>query len=306
MEIINIQGRSGMIRGGTNTGVYLFENGEVLLIDVGHTIGRGTRIASFLQKNGKTPAYVFVTHEHYDHLEAFAGVKEEVPSCKLISHSMAKLYIENLYLGMAYLSSSAPPSFFGRRGNGLDENVLEQGRYIVDQTAENELLLNGERFEIVHLPGHCPGQSVLITPDKVAYFGDLLMDHRIIDTYDMPFLFSVELQEQSLQKIKELDFDYGLIGHCKSFYAREEILSVAERNLSVLASYEQDILEILHAEKTREEILSELLVKKNIDCSFSSYHYNNSTLGAFLAKLSNHNQIDFRYKDGKIYYKIGG
>ncbi len=91
MEIINIQGRSGMIRGGTNTGVYLFQNGEVLLIDVGHTIGRGTRIASFLQKNGKTPAYVFVTHEHYDHLEAFAGVKEEVPSCKLISNSMAKL-----------------------------------------------------------------------------------------------------------------------------------------------------------------------------------------------------------------------
>ena len=303
MEIINIQGNSEMIRGGTNTGLYRFENGEVLLVDVGHTVARGNRMAKLLIRNALKPAYAFVTHEHYDHLEALAGILEEFPSCRLIAHPTAKLYIENLYLGKAYLYSGEPPNFFWE-GNGTPGEAMEQrGHYVVHQTAEEELFLNGERFEIVHLPGHCPGQAVLITPDKVAYLGDLLMDHRIIDIYDMPFLFSVELQERSLRKLWEMDFEYGLIGHCKRFYTRDEILSVARRNLEVLARYERDILELLAKERTREELLAILLVRRNIDCSFSSYHYNNSTLGAFLAKFSNERKIKFQFREGRIYYR---
>lgn len=306
MEIIKISGRSGFIKGGTNTGTYVFEDGSVLLIDAGHSVQRGVRIAKFLEKNSLYPKYMYTTHEHFDHFEAFAGIKQEYPEAKLIAHRLARPYIENLYLGMAYLSSSAISSFFGRRNNGLSEDLLVSDEYQVDIVAEDELRIGDKVFEIVHLPGHCAGQAAIITPDRVCYLGDVILDPRIIDTYDMPFLFSVTLQEKSLNKLKTLDFDYGLIGHSKNFYTKAEIVEIADRNLSVIHRYEQDILSLLEQPITREEILAALMTKNQVDCTFSSYHYNNSTVGAFLAKLSHRGRIDHRYEQGKIWYYLRG
>lgn len=306
MEIIKISGRSGFIKGGTNTGTYVFEDGSVLLIDAGHSVQRGARIAKFLEKNELVPKYMYTTHEHFDHFEATAGIKQEYPEAKLIAHRYAKPYIENLYLGMAYLSSSAIPSFFGRRNNGLSEDLLVSDQYSVDIVVEDRLDIGGESFEIVHLPGHCAGQAAIITPDRVCYLGDVILDPRIIDTYDMPFLFSITLHERSLAQVKELDFDYGLIGHSKSFYSKEEIIGIVDQNLAVIERYEQDIVALLDKPITREEILAALMTKNQVDCTYSSYHYNNSTVGAFLAKLSHQERIDFRYEQGKIWYYLRG
>lgn len=306
MEIIKIQGQSGFFKGGTNTGIYVFESGNVLLIDAGHTVQRGKRLVKHLAKQSLSPAYVFTTHEHFDHFEAFEGIKEEIPSAQLISHYYAKPYIENLYLGMAYLSSSSIPSFFARRGNGLGQNPLESSRYHVDILVEDELVLEGKTFQIIHSPGHCAGQAAIITPDRVCYLGDIVMDNKIIDTYDMPFLFSIELQEESLNRIKTLDFDYGLIAHSKNPYTKDEIVEIAERNLSVIRRYEKDILTLLRQPMSREEILANLMVQNKVDCTYASYHYNNSTVGAFLAKLSHTGEIGYRYCDGRILYHLSG
>lgn len=306
MEIIKICGQSGFIKGGTNTGTYIFEDGSVLLIDAGHSVQRGVRLAKFLEKNSLYPKYAYTTHEHFDHFEAVAGLKQECPELQLIAHRLAKPYIENLYLGMVYLSSSAIPSFFGRRNNGLEEDFLESGNYRVDIAVENEWRFLNKKFDIIHLPGHCAGQAAILTPDKVCYFGDIILDPKIIETYDMPFLFSITLQEESLNRIKEIDFEYGLIAHSKIFYTKEEILEIADRNMAVIRRYEEDILNLLKNPISREDILANLMQKNKLDCTYSSYHYNNSTVGAFLAKFSHRGIIDFCYERGRMLYYLRG
>ncbi len=305
MQVIEIKGKSGFFKGGTNTGVYFLENGEALIIDAGHTTARGSRIVKYLSKQGVRPKYVYTTHEHFDHFEAFTGIREEIADAELIAHYQAKPYIENLYIGTAYLSSSSIPSFFGRRnGGGLGRDMMKDCGYRVDLAVNTELIIGSERFEIVYLPGHAAGQAVLITPDKVCYLGDLVMDHHIIDTYDMPFLFSIELQTDSLMRLEELDFEYGLIAHGKNFYTKDEIVALADRNLAVMERYEQDILQLLEQPMSRENILASLLCKNQIECTYASYHYNNSTVGAFLAKLANQGRITYNYKEGKIFYSV--
>lgn len=303
MNIINIVGNTGYIKGGTNTGVYIFGE-NALIIDAGHTVMRGERMADFFIKNNIKPEYVYVTHEHFDHFEAFDGIKNRYENAKLIAHKNTKTFIENLSLGMAYLHSSTSPSFFGRRNNDLKNNQFDEGRFKVDITVDEELVLDGEIFKVYHLPGHCMGETVIITPDKVCFLGDTILDNHIIDEYDMPFLYSVELQEISLNKLKTLDFEYGLIGHSKKVYTKSEIVEIVDRNLAVLEKYESDILEFLQTPMSREEILVSLLRKNNIVCSYSSYYYNNSTVGAYIAKLSYQNKIRFVYRNGKIIYSI--
>ena len=302
MEIINIKGNSGYIKGGTNTGVYQFEDDTVLLIDGGHSVNRGIRIAKMFQDQGLVPTHMLTTHEHFDHFEAFAGVQEKFPDIQLMAHPLARPYIENLYLGMAYMTSSSMPKFFGRKNNGVTGEELEVKRYAVDLLVDQDFELNGEIFQLVHTPGHCSGQTVLITPDKVGYFGDAILDRNIIDTYDMPFLFDIKMHRESLEKMKTLDIDYGVIGHARQICNRQEILDTIEKNLLVLQRFEEDIVALLAKPTTREELLSKLMLQYKTDYNYVTYQYNNSTVGAYLAKLSNENRIDYECKDGKLYY----
>lgn len=302
MEIIGIKGKSGYIKGGTNTGVYRFKDNTLLLIDAGHSVNRGLRMAKMCKDQGLTPAYMLTTHEHFDHFEAFAGLKQAYEPIRLLAHPLAKPYIENLYLGMAYMTSSATPKFYGRRNNGVTGEELKVGNYEVDWTVEGDFELGGEKFTLIHTPGHCSGQVVLITPDKVAYFGDCILDKEIIETYDMPFLFDIKMHKASLEGLKSLDFEFGIIGHSKKIHNREEILETIDKNLEVLNRYEQDLLELLKKPCTREELLATLMQQKNLDYNFVTYHYNNSTVGSYLAKLSHEDKIDCECRDGKIYY----
>ncbi len=302
MDIGNIKGRSSYIKGGTNTGVYEFLDGSVLLIDAGHSVNRGVRIASMLKKQGKRPDYMIATHEHFDHFEAYAGLKETNPQIKLIAHPLAKPYIENLYLGMAYMTSSSMPSFYGRKNHGVTGKELCVGDYRVDIVVDRDIEIKGEKISIIHSPGHSSSQILVMTPDRVCYMGDAVLDSSIIDTYDMPFLFDIKMHKESLKKIQAMDFEYGVIGHAKAIYTKAQIEGIVDKNLEVLLRYENDIINILDKPSTREEILSNLMIKNNIKYNYTTYHYNNSTVGSYIAKLSNEGKIDLECKDGKIYY----
>lgn len=296
MEINKIKGHSYYIKGGTNTGVYLFKDKSALIIDSGHTVGRGRRIATSLEENGMRARYVYTTHEHFDHFEAFQGIKEAAPHVEFIAHEMARPYIENLYIGKAYIVSSAPSRFQGKRA---DEN---KKYFTVDIGVTDTLEIKDKKFEIHHVPGHCMGQAIIITDDKVCYLGDSVFDRRIMAKYDMPFLYNIDYQRESLKKIKTLDFDHALIAHSKDVYEKSVIEDIIDENLEVLNRYEADILEILKTPNTREEVLQQLLVINDIECNFETYHYNYSTTGAFLTSLADRKQIDFSYEQGKLYY----
>lgn len=296
MEINKIKGHSYYIKGGTNTGVYVFKDKSALIIDSGHTVGRGKRIVSSLEEHGMRARYVYTTHEHFDHFEAFQGIKETTPHVEFISHEMAKPYIENLYIGKAYIVSSSPSRFQGKRA---DEN---KKYFTVDIPVTDSLEIKDKKFEIHHVPGHCMGQAVIITDDKVCYLGDSVFDRKIMAKYDMPFLYNIDYQRESLNKIKTLDFDYALIAHSKEVYEKTTVEEIVEENLEVLNRYESDILEILKTPNTREEVLQQLLVINDIACNFETYHYNFSTTGAFLTSLADRNLINFAYEQGKLYY----
>lgn len=132
------------------------------------------------------------------------------------------------------------------------------------------------------------------------------MDQRVIDEYDMPYVFSVEQQIQSLNKIKTLDFDYGVIAHSNQVYSKDEIDSLVDSNLGVLMRYEADILRLLKSPRSREDLLVALLEQNQIVCNYSSYHYNYSTVGAFLAKLANEDRIDYEFVQSRLCYFIKG
>lgn len=77
---------------------------------------------------------------------------------------------------------------------------------------EGELILGGERFEIIHLPGHSPGSIAVYDPIRKALFpGDVIFAESVGRT-DFPGGSGVKLK-RSILKAAKLDIEYLLPGH---------------------------------------------------------------------------------------------
>lgn len=70
MNLINISGNTFYIRGGTNTGLYLFDDNSALIIDPGLSGARPNKIIKILNERNIELKYIINTHEHNDHFGA--------------------------------------------------------------------------------------------------------------------------------------------------------------------------------------------------------------------------------------------
>ena len=122
MELINIKGSTFYIKGGTNTGVYLYnDNNLAIIIDSGLGGIRPKKIMKLLQENNIKPKYIINTHEHNDHFDGCSYIKNTNNEVQVLSSSKAKLYIENPELFSTYI--------MGGKSNKLLESKLKSRLY---------------------------------------------------------------------------------------------------------------------------------------------------------------------------------
>ena len=84
MELINIKGNTFYIKGGTNTGIYLFEDHTAVMIDPGLSGLRPKRIMKILANNNISLKFIVNTHEHDDHYGSCNQFKLEKKNIKKI------------------------------------------------------------------------------------------------------------------------------------------------------------------------------------------------------------------------------
>lgn len=93
----------------------------------------------------------------------------------------------------------------------------EKGEYFKDPnrptvtfTGDLTLRVGGHTFELIHTPGHTPGQLAVYVPEeRVAFLGDTIF-HKC---QTWLYASNVEQWIKSLDKIKELDVDTIIPGH---------------------------------------------------------------------------------------------
>ena len=297
MEITKVNGKSGFIRGGTNTGVYTFKDKSVLIIDPGLSTARGNRINQMLDDCGLRARYCISTHEHLDHFEAYSSIKNHFSGCSFFCSSKTKKFLEDPILFTTYIYGGNPHK---KLIGNTKLSVFDFG--IEDVISEGQIKLGDMKFQIFDLKGHSNGDIGVLTPDKVLYVGDALFDYHIMKKYDFPFIFDVENYLNSLEKIKNIDFAYCIISHSKSIYNKNEILDIIDKNEGNTNRYLQEIYDYLDQPYTREELLSKIINDNNLKLDYKEYHYYNSTLGAILSVLINNDKIQYEVENGLVYY----
>ena len=123
----------------------------------------------WLKETGRRPNLLLITHGHVDHIEDAHAVKERF-NCEV-----------------GYHADSAPlitePGFFKQLGFALEVQPTKAD-FLIEETQSRDFL--GLQFQILLVPGHCPGSLCFYLPsEKILVGGDVLFAGSIGRT-DLP------------------------------------------------------------------------------------------------------------------------
>lgn len=164
-------------------GYVLSKDNECLIIDPG---ANGQKVRHYLEENELEPLGILLTHGHFDHLGA-VDYLYEIYHCPVYLHQDDFEMLKNPQLNLSVF-----------------ENPFTVATPVL--ATSNTMTLGNFNFEWLHLPGHCPGSSMIyFKEEKIIFSGDVLFKGSI-GRFDFPNS-SKHDTILSLNKIKEYDFD---------------------------------------------------------------------------------------------------
>ena len=155
--------------------------GRCAIVDPGDD---GAAVAQWLEQQQLTPAYLFLTHGHYDHVGGIADLRAEYPDLPVYVHTA---------------DTALPPQL--SRGLSWTHTYDEGDTISMDSIA----------FHVLSPPGHTPG-SVCLLAGNLLLSGDTLFAGSCGRT-DFPG-GSWQQMLASLKKLAQLEGDYTVLpGH---------------------------------------------------------------------------------------------
>ena len=300
MNLINIKGNTFYIKGGTNTGIYLFEDLTALMIDPGLSGTRPKNIIKMLKNNGINLKFIINTHEHDDHYVSCNQFKLENNDIRILSSRYAKIYIDNPELFSKYILGGKPNNFFNKSLRSEPIYDLK-----VDETLdEGKLILNKDVFEVIEFKGHTPGSIGIMTKDNILFIGDLLVSKEMLNKYDFLFIFDIEEYLKSLKKLRNIDFEYIILGHGKNVISKvdsEELINMHEKAIN---KYLNQIRLELNKPMGLEQLLKNIIIKNNLSYNYKEFYFYKSSLMSAISYLCDLDEIQYILKEGELLYYI--
>ncbi|MBU5336069.1 MBL fold metallo-hydrolase [Intestinibacter bartlettii] len=298
MKLQKVFGNTYFIKGGTNTGVYLFENKEALLIDPGLSGLRPKNMINMFENEKIIPKYIVNTHEHEDHVGASGQIKNAYPEIEILASEDAKLFMERPELFSDFILG-------GRHNKFLTEKLFHRNteKISVDTIiCEGKLQKNGVDFEVINLKGHTSGSIGILTPDGVLFAGDLLIGEETLQKYDFLFLQDVGKYLKSLDVVEKLNFDYLVLAHGKKVLDKKDTILSIEKHRQAVYKYLDQIIENLKVPMNIETLLKKIIKENELTYNYKEYYFFRTSLVSCISYLADLDKIDYTLEDSDLLY----
>lgn len=125
--------------------------------------------AEWLQATGKHPQMLLLTHGHIDHVMDAAEIKKTF-GCKVGYHREG-------------ISMLTEPGFFKKFGFGWEIAPVEADLFLEPTPSQ---VLGGIDFQILYVPGHCPGSLCFLDKTEGILFGGDVLFAGGVGRWDLP------------------------------------------------------------------------------------------------------------------------
>ncbi|MDY3375314.1 MAG: MBL fold metallo-hydrolase [Terrisporobacter othiniensis] len=298
MKLINIKGDTYYIKGGTNTGVIRLDNNNCLIIDPGRYGIKQRKMIELLKENNMVIKYIINTHEHGDHYEGSSNLKKLNNNIQILSSSEAKIFIDNPNKFADYTVGGKANKFLKFKESSEESHETK----VDDIIEEGKIVLNNRKFEIIKLSGHTEGSIGILTDDKILFVGDLFVGSQMLKKFDLLLLYDVKEYLNSVNKIKDIDFEYMVLGHDKEIYSKIDSQGIINNHISAVNNYVNQVKDLLKSPITIDNILKNIIINNNLSCNYTEYHYFRSSIVSIISYLCDLNQIDYSIELGEVLY----
>ena len=186
--------------------LFRLDNGRAVLIDSGLAAPDGPEILSLLRREGLTAAAVLTSHTHIDHAGNHRLLQRE--------HG-ARLWMSQLDAA-AFSNAVALEALFadiGRRQAAERNAAMFCRADEIIWPEDTHVTVEGASFTVLRLPGHTLEHLGFVTPDGVAYLGDVLLSEQVLAAVRIPYCACCELDLWSKRAAAELPYDRYIIPH---------------------------------------------------------------------------------------------
>ncbi len=288
-ELVKVTDCCYYIESPSKVGIYKRNENDVYLIDSGSDVGSAKKTLKICNEMGWKIKGIINTHAHADHIGGNAYIQEKT-SCDIFCSTIDRPFIEHTIIN--------PLHIYG----GYIPKEMEHKFFLAKESVTKDI--NSEDFpselKTFDISGHSLGMIAIVTPDNVAFVGDIVSSDIIIEKYGITYLLDIKKHLESLDFVENMDADTFVMSHVETV---SDIKPLIKSNREKIFEICDKILELCKEPTTFENLLQKLFYHYNLKMSIRQHSLVGSTVRSYLSYLKNEGKIDVVIDDNLIFWK---
>ena len=313
IEMQQVLGNSYFMTGVFAVGVYRYGD-KVILIDSGSDDQSAGAVANCLNEQNYKISAIINTHCHADHCGGNYFFQKKDPALRVYAAHDEKFFIEDPKWAPRCFCGNAAP-FAGLKNKYLAPQYSSSVTDVVSYRDEN-LVIDGQIFKIITLPGHTPGSIGILTSDNILYSGDALFGVQTLQKHPILFYTDIGQTLKTFAKLKTLSIKACVLYHggVISSHALENQNSDMKQNdpfVELVQRHEEKILQtkdavfnIIQNKQLSLDLLTQQVMQKyGIPGNVTSFTLTQTAIRAYVTLLESEKLVEIMVKDGLLEIK---
>ena len=278
-------------------GVYIRDK-QAVLIDSGISKDVAKEIDKCLIQANVQVAAIINTHCHGDHCGGNAFFQQKYSQVKIFSTETERPFIEDPLIAPICFCGGAAAFEELKKCKPLTPQQPSKVTDIIAPYQDQRIVICGETFEIITLPGHTRGMIAIKTPDNVLYCGDAVFGEDNFRKHPILYYTFIDDTLNSFKKLRSLipSIDVSLIYHGGVI---PDLGSLIDDHEERILETKNIILSMLrNSPLSLEEITARIMQTYKIPDDLISYALTKTPMQAYVAELERENLVKMCVTDG--------